>query len=101
MSETEDKLTIRDFAAKWEQVHGPASGLPYPFAEAYASSRLADADKKLQAEKNFLDASVAVWREIDRLMKIGPYPGIPMAADLRISEKLAWERYRAFLDGEK
>ena len=53
---------------------------------------------KDEAERNFLDASIAVWREIDRLMAIGPYPGIPMAADLRISEKLAWERYKPFLD---
>ena len=49
-----------------------------------------------QAVKDFLDASIAVWREIDRLMTIGPYPGIPMAADLRLTEKLAWERFKPF-----
>ena len=53
---------------------------------------------KQQAEQDFLDASIAVWREIDRLMTIGPYPGIHMATDLRITEQLAWERYRYFLD---
>ena len=53
---------------------------------------------KEQAERDFLDASIAVWREIDRLTTLGPYPGILMATDLRISEKIAWERYRAFLD---
>jgi hypothetical protein len=52
-------------------------------------------------EQDFLNASIAVWREIDRLMTLGPYPGIPMADDLRISEKLAWERYKAVLDKEK
>ena len=54
-----------------------------------------------QAERDFLNVSIAVWREIDRLMKLGPYPGIHMATDLRISEKLAWERYRAFLDKDE
>ncbi len=56
---------------------------------------------KEQAERDFLDTSVAVWREIDRLMLLGSYPGIQMATDLRISEKLAWERYRQFLDAER
>jgi hypothetical protein len=56
------------------------------------------ADKQL-AERDFLDTSIAVWREIDCLMKLGAYPGIPMTADLRISEKAAWERYRRFLTG--
>jgi hypothetical protein len=55
-------------------------------------------DGKEQAERAFLQASIAVWREIDRLMLLGPYPGIPMAADLRITEKVAWEQYREFLD---
>lgn len=50
------------------------------------------------AERDFLEASIAVWREIDRLMLLGPYPGIHMGSDLRIMEKAAWERYRAFLD---
>lgn len=50
------------------------------------------------AEREFLAASVAVWREVDRLEAEGPYPGIPPETDLRQRERAAWERYRAVLD---
>lgn len=53
------------------------------------------------AEQEFLEASVAVWREVDRLEAEGPYPGIPPETDLRQRERVAWERYRRCLDGEK
>ncbi len=51
-----------------------------------------------QAEREFLDASVAVWREVDRLEAAGPYPGIAPTTDLRERERAAWERYRCLLD---
>lgn len=52
------------------------------------------------AEREFLEASVAVWREIDRLTEAGPYKGLDASTDLRIRERQAWERYRAELDRE-
>jgi hypothetical protein len=51
------------------------------------------------AEKAFLDASVAVWREIDRLRaEPGGYRGLDQSTDLRRRERAAWEKYRAVLD---
>lgn len=51
------------------------------------------------AEREFLDASIAVWREIDRLSaQPGGYPGLPPETDLRQRERAAWEAYRAELD---
>jgi hypothetical protein len=50
------------------------------------------------AQRAFLDASVAVWREVDRLEGGGPYPGIAPGTDLRVAERAAWKRYRDLLD---
>lgn len=72
-----------------------------PFRKGYGTDTRPPVDQgKELAEQEFLGASVAVWREIDRLMATGPYPGIHMASDLRIMEKCAWERYRGFIDGD-
>jgi hypothetical protein len=51
------------------------------------------------AEAEFLAASIAVWREIDRLdAEPGGYHPIRMSVELRQRERAAWERYRATLD---
>lgn len=53
----------------------------------------------VDAEKEFLAASVAVWREIDRLSSLPEgYKGLPPDTDPRIREQAAWERYRSILD---
>jgi hypothetical protein len=48
-----------------------------------------------EEEQEFLDASIAVWREIDRLSgsTLG-YQGLENSSGLRIRERAAWERYR-------
>ena len=47
------------------------------------------------AEREFLAASVAVWREIDRLSaEPGGYRGLDESTALRRTERAAWERYR-------
>jgi hypothetical protein len=53
------------------------------------------------ARDEFLAASIAVWREIDRL-DAGPYGYHPvhMSVELRMAERAAWERYRDLLDAE-
>lgn len=52
-------------------------------------------NRPLAIEKQFLELSIAVWREIDRLTAGGAeYPGIPQGTSLRVMEKQAWERYR-------
>jgi hypothetical protein len=53
------------------------------------------------AEREFVDASVAVWREIDRLSSAPEgYRGLHSSTSLRKREKAAWERYRDIvLDG--
>jgi hypothetical protein len=48
----------------------------------------------------FLAASIAVWREIDRLdAEPDGYHPIRMSVELRQRERAAWERYRDHLDG--
>jgi hypothetical protein len=44
-------------------------------------------------ERDFLDASIAVWREIDK-----GGPPLDSSVELRKVERAAWERYRAILD---
>lgn len=54
--------------------------------------------ERWDAERRFLDASIAVWREVDRLTADGtPYPGISADTDLRVRERAAWEVYRSYL----
>lgn len=56
------------------------------------------------AEREFLAASVAVWREIDKhIDSDGHYKrGVPATltkdAELRRAEREAWHQYRRFLD---
>ena len=51
------------------------------------------------ARDDFLAASVAVWREIDRLdAEPEGYHPVRMSVDLRKAERAAWERYRDLLD---
>jgi hypothetical protein len=53
------------------------------------------------AEREFLAASVAVWREIDWLCaRPEGYHGLSSSTDLRKQELVAWERYREQLDLE-
>lgn len=50
---------------------------------------------RVEAEREFLAASVAVWEEIERLTEEnGTYPGLPQSTELRQRERAAWERYR-------
>lgn len=50
-------------------------------------------------EREFLAASIAVWREIDRLSDgPGGYQGLDASTALRQRERAAWEAYRAILD---
>jgi hypothetical protein len=51
------------------------------------------------AEAAFVAASVAVWREIDRLdAEPGGYHPTRMSVELRQQERAAWNRYRDLLD---
>jgi hypothetical protein len=51
-----------------------------------------------EAREEFLAASVAVWREIDRLAsRPEGYHPTAMDAELRKRERAAWERYRDLL----
>ena len=53
------------------------------------------------ARDEFLTASVAVWREIDRLdAEPAGYHPVRMSVDLRRAERAAWERYRDLLPPE-
>lgn len=54
-----------------------------------------------QARDEFVAASVAVWREIDRLTASpGGYPGLPQGVPLRQRERAAWEKYRDLIGDE-
>lgn len=51
------------------------------------------------AKREFLSASIAVWREIDRLSALPDgYNGLPQGTDPRKRELAAWEVYRGLLD---
>ena len=53
------------------------------------------------ARDEFLAASVAVWREIDRLDAAPEgYHPVRMSVELRKTERAAWERYRDLLPPE-
>jgi len=61
-------------------------------------------DEFEDAERAFLDASVAVWREIDAAMERGPYQGIEVTergVELRRIERDAWERYKRAIAGSE
>jgi len=50
------------------------------------------------AEAEFLAASIAVWREIDRLdAEPEGYHPMRMSVELRQAERRSWERYRNLL----
>lgn len=52
----------------------------------------------LSAEREFLNASIAVWREIDRLSESPEgYKGLDASTELRRRERAAWEKYKASL----
>jgi len=58
-----------------------------------------EADERAKARAGFLAASVAVWREIDRLdSRPEGYHPTAMDVELRERERAAWERYRDLLD---
>ena len=60
---------------------------------AYGASELT------AARDEFLAASVAVWREIDRLDAAPEgYHPVRMSVELRKTERAAWEKYRDLLD---
>lgn len=53
--------------------------------------------RRAEIERAFLDASIAVWREIDRRSASpGGYSANPLlsAEELRAREREAWNRYR-------
>jgi len=58
------------------------------------------------AEREFLDASIAVWRELDKASPNGTYVGQPlpihnMDSELRVRERQAWVKYRDTLTEEE
>lgn len=53
----------------------------------------------MQAEREFLAAVTAVWREIDRLeAEPGGYHPAEMSVHLRHRERDTWRKYRDLLD---
>jgi len=57
-------------------------------------------DDLADAQDVFLAASIAVWREIDRLdSRPEGYHPTAMDTELRKWERAAWERYRDLMDG--
>jgi hypothetical protein len=68
-------------------------------AESLSAALSDQADPIAGPRDEFLAASVAVWREIDRLSaEPGGYRGLAGGTDLRVRERAAWEAYRAVLD---
>ena len=56
-------------------------------------------DDLAAARDVFLAASIAVWREIDRLdAEPEGYHPVRMSVELRKTERAAWEKYRDLLD---
>lgn len=83
----------------WFVLEADPSLWPDEDADAVAQALADRAAVLVEAERVFLDASIAVWREVDRLTRdVGAYPGIPMTSELRLRERAAWERYRCLLD---
>ena len=65
---------------------------------ATAQHQPPDWEREFLAAQAFLAASVAVWREIDRLDAAPEgYHPVRMSVDLRKAERAAWERYRDLL----
>jgi len=63
---------------------------------------MAEERERSEAEARFLAASVAVWREIDRLAaEPDGYHPVRMSVELRQAERAAWERYRELLTEEE
>lgn len=62
----------------------------------------ASTEQRNMAEREFLAASVAVWRAIDAaIANDPPYKGLEVTEEgreLRIREREAWDLYRSFLD---
>lgn len=76
--------------------------IPDPEAEMerLAAKRKAATDIH-QARSEFLAASEAVWREIDRLDAEPPgYHPNRMSVELRQRERETWNRYRDLLDAQ-
>lgn len=75
---------------------------PIPDVAAPASSEgqgAPESTSAIAAEREFLSASVAVWRELDEASPHGIYVGQPlpihdMQSELRIRERKAWLKYR-------
>jgi hypothetical protein len=101
-------MTGKDAATKMGCPHGRPSwhSCPHclglnrtmepPLAEAYRAADLA------AARDEFLAASIAVWREIDRLdTEPEGYHPVRMSVALRQAERAAWERYRDLLPAEE
>lgn len=64
-----------------------------------SAENLTDEEERAEAEAAFLAASVAVWREIDRLdSRPEGYHPVRMSVELRHRERAAWEQYRDLLD---
>jgi hypothetical protein len=75
-----------------------------PESDGHERNAASATDVLAEAEINFLNASVAVWREIDKHTVEGVYVGwvpeqLTRGSDLRVTERLAWERYRDLLAG--
>ena len=80
---------LRD--AESESWDGPGIGAAEIIAAAGERRRAA-------AREEFLAASMAVWREIDRLdAEPERYHPVRMSVELRKRERAAWERYRDLL----
>jgi hypothetical protein len=62
---------------------------------------IAAAGERRRAAAEFLAASTAVWKEIDRLdAEPERYHPVRMSVELRERERAAWERYRDLLPAE-
>jgi hypothetical protein len=51
-----------------------------------------------EAEREFLDASIAVWRELDKRVPYTSANALDASTELRKRERVAWERYRSALE---
>ncbi len=99
MAGTDDQpivITRDELLSVWREQRPGACSCP-PGRTDSSCPRHGRAIKAARAE--FLAASVAVWREIDRLdAEPGGYHPVSMSAGLRQRERAAWAAYRALLD---
>lgn len=98
--EKRDELVLRLWALVREQEARIAELLPFVIQKCDKCGLAPYDGSGTKAERAFLDASIEVWREIDRLSaEPEGYRGLDQSTALRERERAAWEQYRAALDG--